>query len=453
LKSVAFGTRATAINTNSYAMGTNAFSMSPNSYAYGSNSFAQGANSTAFGANSTALSVNASAFGSNSYADAYNAMAKGTYARAIGPNADAKGAGSQAYNTNSMAYGSGSLASGWQATAFGAGATAFDTSSLAVGPYASATAPYSSAFGAGAVAKAAGATAIGAGALADRAYQMTFGTKASSYKMPGLSRNGFVGSRYQNQGNKRIVTTDNEGTLGTTDYSITKLENSIGAVGALSAALGAMPTQTLSPNETLRCGVGGAGYAGQYAGALGCVAKVGNRVYVNGGISGTPTQTVNNGDVMGRIGFTFGFGGNVLKQLPAEVASVQSMSSAETMFSVGSGASAAPAQGELLMAKSTSVDASTTQLIDQKADSEDVEALRERLAELEAEITTLRDGAVESDDSELKMAYNHAMTTIDELIAEKQEVEEALMARIEQQDQRIANLEAIVKQLMAKADQ
>ena len=275
--------------------------------------------------------------------------------------------------------------------------------------------------------------------------------------MPGLSRNGFVGTRYQNQGNKRIVTTDNEGTLGTTDYSITKLENSIGAVGALSAALGAMPTQTLSPNETLRCGVGGAGYAGQYAGALGCVAKVGNRVYVNGGISGTPTQTVNNGDVMGRIGFTFGFGGNVLKQLPAEVASVQSMSSAETMFSVGSGASAAPAQGELLMAKSTSVDASKTQLIDQKADSEDVEALRERLAELEAEITTLRESAAatnaDSDDSELKTAYDHAMTTIDELMAEKQEVEEALMARIELQDQRIADLEAMVKQLLANADQ
>ena len=102
---------------------------------------------------------------------------------------------------------------------------------------------------------------------------MTFGTKASSYKLPGLSRNGFVGSRYQNQGNKRIVTTDNEGTIGTTDYSITKLENSIGAVGALSAALGAMPTETLLPNETFRCGVGGAGYAGQYAGALGCVPR------------------------------------------------------------------------------------------------------------------------------------------------------------------------------------
>ena len=79
------------------------------------------------------------------------------------------------------------------------------------------------------------------------------------------------------------------------------------------------------------------------------------------------------------------------------------------------------------MAKSTSVDASTTLLIDQKADSEDVDALRERLAELEAEITTLRESAaatdVDSDDSELKTAYDHAMTTIDELMAEKQEVE------------------------------
>ena len=166
---------------------------------------------------------------------------------------------------------------------------------------------------------------------------------------------------------------------------------------------------------------------------------------------------MNNGDVMGRIGISFGFGGNVLKQLPAEVASVQSMSSAETMFTVGSGGSPSPAQAEMLMAKSTSVDASTTQLIDQKADSEDVEALRERLAELEAEITTLHDSAAEtdaaSDDSELKTAYDHAMTTIDDLMAEKQELEEALMARIELQDQRIADLESMVKQLLANADQ
>ena len=107
------------------------------------------------------------------------------------------------------------------------------------------------------------------------------------------------------------------------------------------------------------------------------------------------------------------------------------------------------------MAKSTSVDASTTQLIDQKADSEDVDVLRERLAELEAEITTLRDSATptdfDSDDSELKAAYDHAMTTIDELMAEKQEVEEALLARIDQQDQRIADLEAMVKKLMASS--
>ena len=216
-----------------------------------------------------------------------------------------------------------------------------------------------------------------------------------------------------------------------------------------------MPTETLLPNETFRCGVGGAGYAGQYAGALGCVAKVGNRVYFNGGIAGTPTQTVNNGDVMGRIGFTFGFGGNVLKQLPAEVASVQSCPVLKPCH-CWQWRFAAPAQGEVLMAKSTSVDASTTQLIDQKADSEDVKPCvsvwpNSKLRSPHCVTVLLKQTL--SDDSELKTAYDHAMTTIDELMAEKQEVEEALMARIELQDQRIADLEAMVKQLLANADQ
>ena len=143
---------------------------------------------------------------------------------------------------------------------------------------------------------------------------------------------------------------------------------------------------------------------------------------------------------MGRIGISFGFGGNVLKQLPAEVASVQSMSSAETMFTVGSGGSASQAQAEMLMAKSTSVDASTTQLIDQKADSVDVEALRERLAELEAEITVLRAASSESesndDTSDLKSAYDHAMLTIDQLMDEKKQIEQKLLARIEEQDEK-----------------
>ena len=109
---------------------------------------------------------------------------------------------------------------------------------------------------------------------------------------------------------------------------------------------------------------------------------------------------------MGRIGF--GFVGNVLKKLPTEIATVQSMSSGARMFSVGSGGSASGAQAEVLMAKSSSVDSSTSQLIDQKAHSEDIDALLQRLAELEAEITTLRASAVskdpDTDDSELTTA-------------------------------------------------
>ena len=90
------------------------------------------------------------------------------------------------------------------------------------------------------------------------------------------------------------------------------------------------------------------------------------------------------------------------------------------------------------MAKSTSVDA--TQLMDQKADSEEVDALRERLAELEEEITALRaksaDDLSTDETSELKLAYEHAIQTIDTLMSEKDEIEQKLLAHLEKQDEK-----------------
>ena len=52
------------------------------------------------------------------------------------------------------------------------------------------------------------------------------------------------------------MTTDQTGTLGTTSYSPDQVVESIGAVGALSAAMGSVPVTTLLPDETVRCGVG-----------------------------------------------------------------------------------------------------------------------------------------------------------------------------------------------------
>ena len=53
------------------------------------------------------------------------------------------------------------------------------------------------------------------------------------------------------------------------------------------------------------------------------------------------------------------------------------------------------------------------------------------------------------DSAELKSAYDHAMLTIDQLMAEKDEIEQKLLTRIEDQDQRIEDLEEMVKQLLA----
>ena len=129
--------------------------------------------------------------------------------------------------------------------------------------------------------------------------------------MPGLAGSngsGFVGSRYQNYGKKKFVTTDDQGTLGTSSFSVNDLVDSVGAVGALSASLSAIPQTTLLPDENLRCGIGTGGYGNQWAGSLGCAVKLKKRAFLNAGLASTPTQTIG-GSIMGRVGFSIGFGG------------------------------------------------------------------------------------------------------------------------------------------------
>ena len=390
---------------NSTAFGSDSLATNTNSYAFGSQSVSTGVNSTAFGANSQATGFNASAFGSAAVANGTNATARGSLARAFGANADAKGAGAQAYKTNAMAYGSGTVASGWQATAFGTGSTAFDTSSLAVGPYAYAAGPFTSAFGAGASATHFGSTAIGTGAVTDRPYQVSVGTVLSPYKLPGLGYAGFAGQKYQNNGEKRIVTTDSEGALGTSSYSLSRLENSIGAAGALSGALSSMPTETLVPTESFRCGVGGSSYAGQYAGAVGCVARLYEGTFFNGGVAGTQTRAINNGDVMGRVGVSFGFGGSSLSEMPS---------------------------GDVLMAKSVVSGSSPDLLMDKKADATEVAQLRLKLADLKNRITALKSQStnltlLQTDHSAERETFT---AKLESLISEKKKLKSALIDRL-----------------------
>jgi hypothetical protein len=181
---------------------------------------------------------------------------------------------------------------------------------IAIGADAQATGVGATAIGAGSRATGNNSTALGSGARADRNYQVSLGNDKSPYSLPGLARsNYFINSRYQNNGEKRFVTTDNKGTLGTTSFSVDDLVETVAATGALSAALGATPSTTLLPDENVRCGMGTGFYRSQWAGSLGCAVKVNKRFFLNAGVAVTPTESVI-GNPMGRLGFSLGFGGD-----------------------------------------------------------------------------------------------------------------------------------------------
>ena len=194
--------------------------------------------------------------------------------------------------------------------ALGHGAQAQQINAVAIGTFSTASGQDSAAFGNKAKASAAYSTAIGYGAQTTRLNEVSLGNSYSPYSLPGLApKGGFINSSHQNGGEKRFVTTDNQGSLGTTNFSVDEMLDTIAATGALSAALGSLPSTTLLPDESFRCGMGTGFYQSQWAGSLGCAVKVNKRFYFNAGIAASPTS--NNGPLanpMGRLGFTLGFG-------------------------------------------------------------------------------------------------------------------------------------------------
>ena len=137
-----------------------------------------------------------------------------------------------------------------------------------------------------------------------------------------------------------MVTTDSSGALGTTDFSVDKLLDTVGATGALSAAIGSLPTTILLPDETFRCGIGTGIYSSQFAGSVGCAAKLKDRVFVNAGIAATTTDTILNGP-MGRVGFSIGFGGSPSKETTSEISklpnTLSNIQSGELLTQFGDG--------------------------------------------------------------------------------------------------------------------
>ena len=138
--------------------------------------------------------------------------------------------------------------------------------------------------------------------------QITLGASggSSTVTVPGLATNG----------ESKFVTADANGTLGTSSYSIKDYENAlrdvgdaISSVGALAAAMSSLPNMT-SGDAKYGCGVGTGVFGSAWAGALGCVAKVHSKIWVNAAASYTPKVETKFGStptVAGRLGIFYQF--------------------------------------------------------------------------------------------------------------------------------------------------
>ena len=339
---IAIGSAASSSGINSISIGTAAIASGDRSLAIGPRAGdpvrALGAVSVAIGPAAQATADSAIAIGQLSRAEALKATALGAAAKATGQEATAIGTSAQAANTGASAFGFAANANGLDSTAIGANSVAtgeFSTAlgaqsigtttySTAIGAQSLATAPYSTAIGAQSVATAPFSTAIGAQAKATQPNQIVIGTNISKLTIPSLGQAGsFLGSANQN-GSTRLLSTDGEGNLGTTNVSSSQVEripaiesamskfgSAMNAGTSIALALSAVPTVSEDPREPIRCGIGTGGYGGTYAFGLGCAARVFNRLQINGGLSFAPPVDYGYGTtpkVGGRIGFSFPLG-------------------------------------------------------------------------------------------------------------------------------------------------
>jgi autotransporter adhesin len=310
LKSTALGAAAVATGEQATAIGTSAQAKNTRASAFGFAANADGINSTAIGADSRATNTRASAFGFAANANGIDSTAIGAAAVATGEQATAIGISAQATNTRASAFGFAANANGIDSTAIGANSEASGTNSTSLGKQSRAIAPNS--------------TAIGFNSVATQPNQIVIGTNISKLTIPSLGQSGsFLGSANQN-GSTRLLSTDGEGNLGTTNISssqverIPAIESAMSKIGtamnagtSIALALSAVPTVSEDPREPIRCGIGTGGYGGTYAFGLGCAARVFNRLQINGGLSFAPPVDYGYGTtpkVGGRIGFSFPLG-------------------------------------------------------------------------------------------------------------------------------------------------
>ena len=153
-----------------------------------------------------------------------------------------------------------------------------------------------------------GNTTIG-GNLGVTGKQITLGAAdgTSTVTIPGIASAG---------GGQRFVTADSAGNLSASQYTVNdynnalqQVEDQVSQVGAIAAALTAIPNLT-SGSSKYGCGIGTGGFGSSWAGAVGCVAKLGQNVWVNGALSYSPSVSTAFGStpsVAGRLGVFFQF--------------------------------------------------------------------------------------------------------------------------------------------------
>jgi hypothetical protein len=336
--SSATGAFSQASGAQSTATGVGALANNDGSTASGQGSAATGFSSTATGHQSQASGDGSTATGVNANASGGAGTATGVGSQASGIQTTATGHGSTASGAQSTATGVGARATGMQATATGFGSTASGAKSIATGVGSNASGANSIALGSNATAGYANSTAIGANTVAERPNQVILASRSQGlntvYTLPGLATGGtFVGDANQvtTERQTRFTTVDNQGNLGTTSFSVGdvlnrfdiingrlnniegalgKVNNQIENVGALAAALTAIPNLT-TDNQRYGCGIGVGGYGSGWAGAAGCAAKIGNQFWLNGALavsSSVDTGFASTPSVAGRIGLYYQWG-------------------------------------------------------------------------------------------------------------------------------------------------
>ena len=138
--------------------------------------------------------------------------------------------------------------------------------------------------------------------------QITIGAAngSSTVTIPGIASGG----------DAKFVTTDSNGVLGSSQYTINQynqalqsVDSQIESVGAMAAALSAIPAITTG-DKKFACGIGTGAFGSTWAGAVGCVGKLSTNVWMNGALSFTPSVDTAFGStpsVGGRLGLFFQF--------------------------------------------------------------------------------------------------------------------------------------------------